>query len=175
MRTPVRDVQRLVVKIGSNVLTTDQHKPNRVVMRQLVRDVITLRERGVVLLLLLRVAGCAAGVAPDFDLFQLVLHDGVARVELEALFVGLLRRRPVLQADVRGAAARVALGPILVQLDALVGVEKRLLELRLGGVGSRAVGEENVVGRVCLLAQKRREIRDRRVRSQTDKSSATAH
>ena len=47
MRTPVRDVQRLVVKIGSNVLTTDQHKPNRVVIRQLVRDVITLRERGV--------------------------------------------------------------------------------------------------------------------------------
>ena len=47
MRVPVRNVQRLVVKIGSNVLTTAQHKPNRVVIRQLVRDVITLRERGI--------------------------------------------------------------------------------------------------------------------------------
>lgn len=47
MRVPVRNVQRLVVKIGSNVLTTPQHKPNRVVIRQLVKDVITLRERGI--------------------------------------------------------------------------------------------------------------------------------
>ena len=47
MRTQLRDVQRLVVKIGSNVLTTAQHKPNRVIIRQLVRDLITLRERGV--------------------------------------------------------------------------------------------------------------------------------
>ncbi len=43
----MRDVQRVVVKVGSNVLTTPQHKPNRVVIRQLVKDVIVLRERGV--------------------------------------------------------------------------------------------------------------------------------
>ncbi len=39
-------VRRLVVKVGSNILTTRQHKPNRPVIRQLVKDLVELRARG---------------------------------------------------------------------------------------------------------------------------------
>ena len=46
-RPQMRRVRRLVVKIGSNVLTTRQHKPNRPVIRQLVKDIVELRSRGV--------------------------------------------------------------------------------------------------------------------------------
>jgi glutamate 5-kinase len=42
-RPQMRRVRRLVVKVGSNVLTTRQHKPNRPVIRQIVE----LRSRGV--------------------------------------------------------------------------------------------------------------------------------
>lgn len=43
----MRTVRRMVVKVGSSVLTTAQHKLNRIAIRQLVKDVIALRERGV--------------------------------------------------------------------------------------------------------------------------------
>jgi glutamate 5-kinase len=46
-RPQMRRVRRLVVKVGSNVLTTRQHKPNRPVIRQLVKDIVELRSRGV--------------------------------------------------------------------------------------------------------------------------------
>jgi glutamate 5-kinase len=46
-RPQMRRVRRLVVKIGSNVLTTRQHKPNRPVIRQLVKDIVELRGRGI--------------------------------------------------------------------------------------------------------------------------------
>ena len=45
-RLQIQNVRRLVVKIGSNVLTTSEHKPNSSVIKQLVRDVVDLRSRG---------------------------------------------------------------------------------------------------------------------------------
>ena len=39
-------VKRLVVKIGSNVLTTKSHKLSETVVKRLVEDVVELRARG---------------------------------------------------------------------------------------------------------------------------------
>ena len=46
-RPRMSQVKRLVVKIGSSSLTTRRYKLNRSVIRQLVRDVVALRERGI--------------------------------------------------------------------------------------------------------------------------------
>ncbi len=45
-RSELQNVRRLVVKIGSNVLTTNLHKPDSFVIKQLVHEVIELRARG---------------------------------------------------------------------------------------------------------------------------------
>jgi glutamate 5-kinase len=46
-RERLQGVRRLVVKIGSSVLTTRSHRLNRRLIGQLVRDVVELRQRGV--------------------------------------------------------------------------------------------------------------------------------
>ncbi|MEE3233932.1 MAG: glutamate 5-kinase [Candidatus Latescibacterota bacterium] len=46
VRRQIQNVRRLVVKVGSNVLTTGEQKPNTSVIKQLVQDVIELRARG---------------------------------------------------------------------------------------------------------------------------------
>ena len=45
-RRQIQNVRRLVVKVGSNVLTTGEHKPNSSVIKQLVQDVTEVRARG---------------------------------------------------------------------------------------------------------------------------------
>ena len=66
-------VRRLVVKIGSNVLTTQSHKLSGTVVKRLVEDVVELRARG------LEVAIVTSG-AVAAGMGQMGLADGSAHL-----------------------------------------------------------------------------------------------
>ena len=134
-------VKRLVVKIGSSSLTTRSHQLNRRVLRQLVGDVVALRERGV------EVAIVTSGA----------VASGMGRLGLE--------RRPRAIADLQAVAAigqnllmnayktlfrrcDVAVGQVLLTADDILGDRRRYLNLEntfrsLFGYGAVPVINEN--------------------------------
>ena len=73
-------------------------------------------------------------------------EGSVGRIELEALPEGGDAVSETAEADMGGAEAAVALSPVGIELDGLLGVGEGVGVAVEGGVGGGAVGVEEVVG-----------------------------
>ena len=80
--------------------------------------------------------------------FQIGQHLLVGRIDFQAFLVDVDRFVVALEKRQGGALARVALGEVGFECDALVRVLERLFVLVGLGVGSRSVAVENVIALV---------------------------
>jgi len=115
-------VKRLVVKIGSNVLTTDSHKLSEAVVKRLVEDVVELRARG------LEVAIVTSGaVAAGMGRMELTKRpEGVG--ELQALAaIGQVLLMDTYKAKFRSRG--VPVGQVLLTAEDILGDRRRYLNL----------------------------------------------
>lgn len=69
----------------------------------------------------------------------------IARVDLQALLIGVVRADEVAQTVQSGSLAAPSLGPVRLDLRGLGGVLEGVLVVLLGGVGRRAVRVQDVV------------------------------